>query len=166
MKFITRQTDPWHTVTGEDGPIVKITPQPQSLLTLVQWHSIRSHWPAGMPVAVALDNDTDVTDIAADLVRIGMVALHFPKWTDGRAYSQARLLRSRHRYAGEIRATGEVVVDMVPLLQRTGFSAAVLRGDQVQASAERALTFFGNGHYQGDVQDNRPRFARQDQASA
>lgn len=161
MKFITRQTDPWHTESGEDGPIVTLTPHPHSLLSLHQWHGVRSHWPNDMPVAVSLSNDVDVNDIVNDLPRINMVALHFPKWVDGRAYSQARLLRTRHRYTGEIRATGDVVVDMMPLLHRTGFSAVVLRGDQVQASAQRALSFFG-GHYQGDVHDNVPRFARTD----
>jgi uncharacterized protein (DUF934 family) len=159
MKFITRQTDSWHTESGEDGPIVTLTPHPYSLLSLHQWHGVRSHWPSNMPVAVALSNDIDVNDIVSDLPRISMVALHFPKWVDGRAYSQARLLRVRHRYDGEIRATGDVVVDMMPLLHRTGFSAVVLRGDQVQASAERALSFFPD-HYQGDAHNNPPRFAR------
>jgi uncharacterized protein (DUF934 family) len=85
--------------------------------------------------------------------------LHFPKWVDGRAYSQARLLRMRLRYGGEVRATGDVLVDMLPLLQRTGFDAVVLRHDQSIEAAERALGFFP-GHYQGDAQDNRPLFAR------
>ena len=48
-----------------------------------------------MPVGVVLANDFDVEGIAADLPRLGIVALRFPKWVDGRAYSQARLLRSR-----------------------------------------------------------------------
>ena len=64
-------------------------------------------------------------------------------------------------FRGEIRATGEVLVDMMPLLQRTGIDAVVLRGDQNQASAERALSFFEQGHYQGDALDHHPLFARQ-----
>ena len=74
MKFITRQNDPWHTETGEDVPIVKLTPHAHSLLTLAQWHAIRNHWPEGMPVAVSLANDVDVRDIVPDLPRIGMVS--------------------------------------------------------------------------------------------
>jgi uncharacterized protein (DUF934 family) len=85
--------------------------------------------------------------------------LQFPKWVDGRAYSQAHLLRKRYRFAGEVRATGEVLVDMLPLMKRTGFDAAVLRGDQSLDVAERALRFFP-GHYQGDVTEPRPLFAR------
>jgi uncharacterized protein (DUF934 family) len=99
MKFIgsrDKPRDPWHTIDGDDGPMVTLTPLPFSLLTLLQWHGVRSHWPEGMPVGVLLANDVEVTEIAADLPRLGLVALQFPKWVDGRAYSQARLLRSRH----------------------------------------------------------------------
>ena len=91
-----------------------------------------------MPVGLKLANDADVEDVAADLPRFALVALHFPKWVDGRAYSQARLLRSRYRFKGEVRATGEVVVDMVPLLARTGFDAVVLRsGKSVEVGRAR-----------------------------
>ena len=132
--------------------------EPYLLLELTQWRAARSHWPSGVPVGVRLDNGFDVEDVAADLPRLALVVLHFPKWVDGRAYSQARLLRSRYRFEGEIRATGDVLVDMLPLLERTGFDAAVLRADQSLDAAYRALRFF-RGHYQGDARDNRPRFA-------
>ena len=102
-----------------------------------------------------LANDVDVESIAADLPNLNVIALQFPKWVDGRAYSQARLLRSRYRFKGEIRATGEVLVDMLPLLARTGFTAVQLRADQDEEAARRALGFFPAGHYQGDV--NRPQ---------
>jgi uncharacterized protein (DUF934 family) len=89
------------------------------------------------------------------------VVLQFPKWTDGRAYSQARLLRGRHRYAGELRATGDVLVDMLPLLQRTGFSMPQSCAPTRRSTARsRALRFF-SGHYQGDVVERRPLFHRE-----
>ena len=91
------------------------------------------------------------------------MTLAFPKWTDGRAYSQARLLRSRLRFKGEVRATGEVLVDMLPLLERTGFDSVVLRADQDRGAAERALKFFP-GHYQGDVKNAQPVFDRPERA--
>jgi uncharacterized protein (DUF934 family) len=158
MKFIDLPKDRWHNLGGEDGPPVSINADPYLLLDVAQWHAARAQWPAGVPVGLRLANDQDVEDIAADLPRFALVALHFPKWIDGRAYSQARLLRSRYRFKGEVRATGEVLVDMVPLLARTGFDAAVLRADQSIDAAERALGFFA-GHYQGDTNDNRPLFA-------
>lgn len=159
MKFITATHDRWHTISGEDGPMVTLTPAPHSLLTLTQWHGVRSTWPADMPVGVRVANDVDIEQLADDLPRLGLVALQFPKWVDGRAYSQAHLLRARYRFAGEIRATGEVLVDMLPLLKRTGFDAVAMRADQSMDAAERALRFFP-GHYQGDVLEPRPLFAR------
>ncbi len=159
MKFIDKSKDAWHTITGEDGPMVTLTPAPYSLLTLTQWRAVRSAWPPDTPVGVAYDNDADIEDLAEDLPRLSLVALQFPKWVDGRAYSQAHLLRSRYRFKGEVRATGEVLVDMVLLLARTGFDAVALRADQSIEAAERSLRFFP-GHYQGDTHDPRPLFAR------
>ncbi|HEX4235472.1 MAG TPA: DUF934 domain-containing protein [Caldimonas sp.] len=113
-----------------------------------------------------LANDVDVEQVAGDLERYASIALVFPSWTDGRAYSQARLLRARYGFEGEIRATGEVLADMVPLLARCGFDAVQLRADQSRAVAERALGFFPRGHYQGDLGEPLPRFRRRDGAAA
>jgi len=157
MKFIDRSTDAWLLLP--DSEIAG--PAPHRLLTLVQWQAVREAWCADVPVGVLLPNTADVEEIAEDLPRIALVALEFPKWVDGRAYSQAHVLRARLRYAGEIRATGEVIVDMMPLLQRTGFDAVVLREGERRSSAERALGFFPAGHYQGDVVEPRPLFARE-----
>jgi uncharacterized protein (DUF934 family) len=112
------------------------------------------------PADLVLANDVDLETIAPDLGRYASIALVFPHWTDGRAYSQARLLRVRLRFRGEIRATGEVLADMTPLLARCGFDAVQLRTDQSRDVAERALGFFPDGHYQGDVCASLPRFRR------
>jgi uncharacterized protein (DUF934 family) len=92
-------------------------------------------------------NTEDVLARAEDLVRLPALALQFPKWTDGRAYSQAVLLRLRLKWGGELIATGEVLADMLPLLRRCGFSAVQMRADQKLETAQRALGFF-DGHYQ------------------
>ncbi len=97
--------------------------------------------------ALTLANNQDVLQQASQIHAHAAVVLDFPKWTDGRAYSQAVLLRGRLNYRGEIRATGEVMVDMLPLLQRCGFDAVQLRADQNVESAKRALGFF-SAHYQ------------------
>jgi len=159
MKFVNLQKDPWRTLGGEDGPAAYIDPRPHLLLTVEQWHAFRAQWPDGMPVGVILPNDVDVKEIAADLPRLALVQLSFPKWVDGRAYSQAHTLRMRYRYAGEVRATGEALVDMVLPMARTGFDAVVLRADQSLDAAHRALTFFP-GYYQGGVEDPLPLFAK------
>lgn len=152
MRFIDTSNDPWHRVVGADAAAP--SPRAGCLLTLEQWQAVRDAWPAGLSVGVIVPNDADVEALAPDLPphrdSLAVVVLEFPKWVDGRAYSQARLLRARLRFAGEIRATGQVVADMLPLLQRTGFDAAVLRADQNVATARRALDFFP-GHYQADV---------------
>ncbi len=163
MKFIDSHHEHWQRVVGEDGPKPDPDPAPYRLLSLEQWHAVREHWPAGLPTAVEVPNDYDIEGLAADLPRLALIVLQFPKWVDGRAYSQARLLRSRYRYAGEIRATGEVLVDMVLLAARTGFDAVQLRADQSLDAAQRALGFFP-GHYQGDTAQPRPHFAWADRA--
>ena len=159
MQFINTAQDPWHSAGGEDGPQPHPPVRAHSLLTLEQWHAVRDTWPADVPAGVALPNTVDIETLAADLPRLGLVVLHFPKWVDGRAYTQARLLRARYRFEGQVLACGDVLVDMVPLLARTGFSAAQLRSDQNREAAERALGFFA-GHYQGDVPQPKPAFAR------
>ena len=113
MKFIDiHSPHPWHATPGDDH--ASLAPQPYRLLNLTQWQALRAQWPTGLPVGLALANDCDVETLGDDLHRFALVTLAFPKWTDGRAYSQARLLRSRYRFCGEVRATGEVLVDMLP----------------------------------------------------
>jgi uncharacterized protein (DUF934 family) len=97
--------------------------------------------------ALRLANDSDVLACATELQRHSLVLLDFPKWTDGRAYSQAVLLRARLHYQGEIRAVGEVLADMLPLLRRCGFDSVQLRADQDLQAAQRALRYFDH-HYQ------------------
>jgi uncharacterized protein (DUF934 family) len=160
MKFIDTQHDSWTTVGGEDGPSPHPSPRDGLLLTLEQWHAVQGTWPVGTRTGLVITNTVDVETIVTDLPRLALLVLQFPKWVDGRAYTQARLLRRRYRFAGEIRATGEVLVDMLPLLQRTGFDAAQLRRDQSREAAARALEFFEDGHYQGDTTEPRPVFAR------
>ena len=92
-------------------------------------------------------NSEDVLAHAQGIQQRQHIALHFPKWTDGRAYSQAVLLRMRLRYAGELIATGEVLADMLPLLRRCGFTAVQMRADQRVEAAQRALGYFDD-HYQ------------------
>ena len=159
MKFIDTHHDHWRTAGGEDGPQPHPPARAHTLLTLEQWHAVRDSWPTGLTTGVLLANTVDIETLAADLPRLALVVLHFPKWVDGRAYTQARLLRTRYRYRGEVRATGDVLVDMLPLLQRTGFDAVCMRHGQKLESAMRALGYFA-GHYQGDVTQPLPVFAR------
>ena len=150
MNFIDATQDPWRPVVADDSDIYMPAYEPHQLLTQAQWDTVRATWPADLPVGLIVPNDTEIETLEPELPRFAALALQFPKWVDGRAYSQAHILRSRYRYAGEIRAVGDVLVDMLPMLRRTGFDAVVLRHDQDRAAAERALVFFPR-HYQPDV---------------
>ncbi|OIN93423.1 MAG: hypothetical protein AUJ20_04245 [Comamonadaceae bacterium CG1_02_60_18] len=101
-------------------------------------------------------NDVDPRTLNLD--GIERIELHFPKFTDGRAYSQAYLLRRRLGFKGDLRATGDVLVDEVLQMQRSGFSSAVLRADQNLAHAQAQLTRFAS-FYQGDASHPAPLFA-------
>ena len=104
---------------------------------------------------LSLPNDAD--PMQQDLQDIQTIELHFPKFTDGRAFSQAHVLR-RRGFTGDIRATGDVLIDQLLQLQRSGFSSAVLREGQDAAHGECLLSHY-SAFYQGDVQ-NLPHFAR------
>jgi uncharacterized protein (DUF934 family) len=102
-------------------------------------------------------NDTDVAELSLD--GVDRIELQFPKFTDGRAYSQAYLLRRRRKFTGDIRATGDVLIDQLVQMQRTGFSSAVLKEGKDPAEAERQFARFAE-FYQADVVVREPLFAR------
>ncbi len=97
---------------------------------------------------------------AIDLTGVSRIDLNFPKFTDGRAYSQAFLLRRRLGFTGELRATGDVLIDQLVQMERTGFDVAVLRADQNIDFAQRQFDRF-RGFYQGDAVTVKPHFARE-----
>ena len=111
--------------------------------------------------ALKLANDADLAALAAEGAFEGVerIELDFPKFTDGRAFSQAVLLRRRYGFAGDIRATGDVLIDQLVHMHRSGFSSAVLAEGVDPAAAERQFARF-QGFYQGDVLEPRPLFAR------
>ncbi len=113
--------------------------------------------PVAAPGVLRLANDVDPS--TCSLQGVTRVELHFPKFADGRAYSQAVLLRRRLGFQGDIRAVGDVLIDQVQHMSRTGFTSAELRADQSIDQARQQLQRFA-GFYQGDALQARPRFAR------
>jgi len=108
---------------------------------------------------IELANDADPFGLT--LEGVDRIDLSFPKFTDGRAFSQAFLLRRRLGFKGEIRATGDVLVDQLAQMERSGFDVAVLRADQSLEIAERVLAAYPGNHvgkYQGDAVDIQPHF--------
>jgi uncharacterized protein (DUF934 family) len=74
-------------------------------------------------LGVLWPNDRRIAELAPWLGHLALVALRFPKFRDGRAYSQARLLRERYAFEGELRATGQVLRDQFVFMLRAGFDA-------------------------------------------
>ena len=105
---------------------------------------------------ITLANDEDPRKVNLDGVE--RIDLNFPKFTDGRAFSQAFLLRRRLGFKGEIRATGDVLIDQLLQIQRSGFNVAVLHEDQNLTFAQRQLERY-QAFYQGDAVVTNPLFA-------
>ena len=109
--------DAWVSIADEvelpDGAVI---------VTLDRWRTERdSLIGRNAPIGVRLRSDQSPSDIADDLDRFAVVALEFPVFTDGRAFTSARLLRERHGYEGEVRAVGNVLRDQILFMLRCGF---------------------------------------------
>ncbi len=91
--------------------------------------------------ALVIPNDADITDLGCDVSGFSVIILEFPAFKDGRAYSQARLLRDRIGYTGEIRARGDVLRDQLLFMARCGVNAFEFAASDT-ASAETALGEF------------------------
>lgn len=105
---------------------------------------------------LTLANDADPRTVSLD--GIHTVVLQFPAFTDGRAFSQAFLLRRRLGFTGQIRAVGDVLVDQLQQMQRSGFTQAVLRADQSIEHGHKLLAQY-DAFYQGDAVNVQPHFA-------
>ena len=110
------------------------------------------------PHVLRLPNDADLSGL--DLHGVAHIELDFPKFTDGRAFSQAVLLRRRHGFQGHIRASGDVRVDLLQQLSRCGFTSAVLPSTKEVALGQQLLAGF-SGFYQGDALHAAPHFVPQ-----
>jgi uncharacterized protein (DUF934 family) len=117
-----------------------IPPSGAVLVSLQQWDSQRDALLArNEPIGIALKSDEKPELIAADLEQFGTVALEFPAFGDGRAYSYARLLRDRYGYAGELRAIGDVLLEQLHFMHRVGFDAFLLDSDDAISAWKTAL---------------------------
>jgi uncharacterized protein (DUF934 family) len=112
-------SDDWRNLAqGDDLP-----PGGKVILTLAQWQTRGGDVRNDMPLGLLIEPGQDISAIAPDLARFALVAVDFPKFTDGRGYSLARQLRGHFGFAGELRATGEVLFDQLQLLARCGFDS-------------------------------------------
>ena len=96
---------------------------------------------SGRPLGLRLRSDEHPETIIADLEHFALIALEFPVFRDGRAYSYARLLR-RSGFTGELRAVGDVLLDQLHYMQRVGFDAFEIDAADPQAAFEQAQSEF------------------------
>lgn len=119
--------------------------------------STQEHQAVESPAVLTLPNDVDPRTL--ELAGVTRIDLQFPAFTDGRAYSQAFLLRRRLRFAGELRATGDVLIDQLVQMQRTGFDVVVLKDGVDASAAQRQLDRYA-GFYQGSAVETQPHYAQ------
>ncbi|MFU2487065.1 DUF934 domain-containing protein [Thauera sp. WH-1] len=142
-------------------------PPGRVIVPLAVWQARRSELLAKAEAGVLgvwLAGNEDPAALADDLLRLQLVAIDFPKFADGRGYSIATLLRTRHGYTGELRAIGDVLRDQFFFLLRCGFSVLQPReGRYTPAQLEAALASLRDFSqpYQGAVDRPEPLFRRQ-----
>ena len=110
-------------------------------------------------LGVWLDSDQEAEEIGDDVQHFQVIALNFPAFTDGRSYSNARLLRDRYGYKGELRAIGDVLRDQLFFMARCGYDAIAIRADKDPKDALQGLKDF-SVTYQGATDEPLPLFRR------
>ena len=131
--------DPWSHIADE----VAIPASGQVIVGLKRWREERdSLIKRTDPAGVRLQSDHTAGDVADDLEHLGVVALAFPVFKDGRAYSNARRLRERHGYTGEIRAIGNVLRDQYLFMLRCGFDALEVKEGETEKDWQKATKAF------------------------
>jgi uncharacterized protein (DUF934 family) len=143
------------------GPVaLPETPCDGVVVPLAMWREHRAALARlAAPVGILLQGTDDPGAIAEDLAQMELIAVHFARFSDGRGYSLARLLRGRYGYRGELRAVGDVLRDQLFYLQRVGFDAFELRADQDVNTALQAFKDFTEC-YQGAIEPALPLFRR------
>lgn len=159
-KLIDRQqllsNDPWHFADDEQAvteyvivPLKRWLEQRDDLLALAQQGKLGVHF----------NSDETADQLGEDAALMTRISIDFPKFSDGRGYSTARLLRQSFGYQGELQASGDVLIDQLFYMLRCGFDRFALRDDQDIDDALAAFSTFSVS-YQSDVNDPRPLFRR------
>ncbi len=138
-KLISQQQlidSPWVVLDAEQP-----APTSHYLLPLERWLANREVAADGAPFGVVIDGDQPLDALADSLAELPLIAINFPKFTDGRGFSTARLLRGRHGYRGELCARGDIFRDQLQFLSRCGFDSFELP-DSADASWLESLGDF------------------------
>lgn len=143
--------DTWQAV-ADDAPL----PDGDVLVSFRRWVLERdAHGGRSGRVGVWIEPDDDVTALAAELDRFALVALRFPRFADGRGFSQARLLRGAYGYRGELRAIGELLRDQLDFMARCGIDSFEVQAGWDPVEALQAFCEY-SVRYQGAADDAVP----------
>lgn len=136
--------DVWTMVGDDDVP-----GDGPSILSLKAWQALGpDHRGSNAPLGVRLDAGEMIDAILIDLDRLALVALAFPKFGDGRAFSKATMLRGQYGFKGEIRAIGDVLWDQLQLMRRCGFDAFAIENEPTLRALEAGKRAFMDEFYQ------------------
>lgn len=141
-----------------DGESLDVPDQP-ALIPADLWLAGKEHFEDRDDIGVWLDSHDEPEMLAGVVNELPVIAVNFPKFSDGRGYSIARLLRERLNYRNELRAVGDVLLDQLQFMKRCGFDSYVLRADKDINKAARCLNFFTQG-YQAATDTDEPLFRR------
>jgi len=150
-----------------DGDAARLPDGADVLIPLDEWRERAQAWQARAGRIGILFAPTDDPRLLSqdDLRALSLIAITFPRFTDGRAYSIARILRERLGWQGELRAVGDVLRDQLFLMIRCGFTSFALRSDQDPLQALSSFRSF-SVRYQACVEEPSPLFRRRRQLLA
>ena len=152
------QEDPF-TAVSDDWAI----PQGDVIISLTRFQAEGERLLSeGRSVGVRLESHEEVEALTYDLPRLAVVALAFPKFGDGRAYSYARLLRERYGFKGELRAVGDVLREQAGFMVRCGFDAFEPADGSTPEDWEKAVHRFRHV-YQRSADHREPAFAEREE---
>lgn len=144
---------------ADDGSLPEVPTTGEILVPLALWQAQKETLLQRGKVGVWLAADQEPELILDDLAKLPVIALDFPAFTDGRAFTSARLLRERFAYTGEIRAIGDVFRDQLWYMSRCGFNAyAIKEGKDIEDALEGLNDF--TEAYQVSVERQEPLFRR------
>ncbi|QAY96832.1 oxidoreductase [Methylovirgula ligni] len=148
-------TDSWRRLDASD----ELPAEGHVLLSLAEWQKLApAKRESNVAFGVLLEPGETAEAIAADLPRLALVAVNFPKYTDGRGYSTARILRDRYKFAGELRAVGDILFDQLQLYERCGFDALEVTDPVtlglLEAGRKPVMTHFYQPGEGAEVRDN------------
>jgi len=154
--------DDWSVLRLEEGqtPEAVDVPAGKIIVPLAVWQAQRDALSARGQVGVWFAPDELAHTVKDDLGKFAVIAVDFPKFTDGRGYSIAYNLRKRLGYTGELRAIGDVLRDQLFQMYRCGFDAYATRQDRNIHDALKGLSVFSET-YQASVDEPVPLFRRQ-----